>query len=442
MRRLDKVLGNAACSMLATAHQLRKPFVRTQREVRNIAVMKFFGMGSIIVASRSLAALRDHYPNAKIHFVTFKSNAGILDILNLTDENHYVDPSTPQSFLMTTLKVARDLRRARCDLVLDLEFFAKFPLVLGSMAGIPSKAGFYLTADGCRKELLDITGFYNSFFHTSEIFLSLVYLVATNDHYYLNFNEFAAKYKYPRIEPSELERAALRTKLAKHGVRPTDALFVINANTSPDLAPEARKWPAERYAQLADELVATTPNSRALFIGAPNEREYVKSVANHCKSGRAHSIAGEISLQELLVLFAESKLVVSNDSGPMHLACLVDAPIIGLFFADSPTLFAPLGSQVRSIAPDLYSIPLFTVYTGKDVAVGRPSLEIGNAAACTVPLETVMKHARELLATRPVLSELHARAPRRSSARLWPMAFAYDRSCSPITPARWSRRPS
>jgi hypothetical protein len=71
-------------------------------------------------------------------------------------------------------------------------------------------------------------------------------------------------------------------------------------------------------------------------------------------------------------------------------------------------LFAPLGTNVRAVAPDLYSIPLFTVYNGKDVAVGRPSIEIGNAAACTVPLETVMGHARELLAARPALSEVQA----------------------------------
>ena len=407
MRRLDKVLGNAACSVLATAHQLKKPFVREDRPIKNIAVMKFFGMGSIIVASKSLAALRDRYPDAAIHFVTFKSNQGILDILQLTDKNYFVDPSTPQSFLTSTLRVARELRKVGCDLVLDLEFFAKFPLVLGSIAGIRKKAGFYLTAESWRRELLDIAGFYNSYFHTSDVFLSLVYLVSTGDHYYLNFNEFAAKYSYPRIEVSEVERAALRAKLAKqYGIKPTDPLFVINPNTSVDLVPEARKWPAERYGQLADQLVATTPNSRALFIGAPNERTYVESVADHCKTPRRHVVAGDISLRELLVLFAEAKLVVSNDSGPMHLACLVDAPIVGLFFADSPVLFAPLGSRVRSVAPELYSIPLFTVYNGKDVAVGRPSLEVGNAAARTVSLERVMQDARELLAMRPAIAEI------------------------------------
>jgi len=413
MRRLDGILGNAACNVLATAHQLQRPFVSPRTSIKNIAVMKFFGMGSIVVASKSLAALRDHYPGAKIHFVTFKSNAGVLDILGTTDENHYVDPSTPQAFVASTLKVARALRKAHCDLVLDLEFFAKFPLVLGSLAGIPKKAGFYLTGEPWRRELLDVTGFYNGYFHTSDIFLSLVYQLVTGDHYYLDFKAFAAKYHYPHVDVSEVERAALRSKLAGLGIKSSDPLIVINPNTSVDLAPEARKWPAERYAQLADELVAMVPNARACFIGAPNEREYVKSVADHCKTARAHVLAGEISLRELITLFAEAKLVVSNDSGPMHLACLVDAPVVGLFFADSPTLYAPQGSRVRSIAPDLYSIPLFTVYNGKDVAVGRPSMEIGNAAACSVPLDAVLGAARELLATptaagRGTLTEVRA----------------------------------
>src|SRR5207344_681827 len=104
MRRLDRVLGDAACSALATAHRIRKPFVAA-RPIKKIAVMKFFGMGSIIVATRSLSALRDRYPGAEIHFVTFKSNQAILDILGMTDRDHYVDPATPQTFVKTTLQV-------------------------------------------------------------------------------------------------------------------------------------------------------------------------------------------------------------------------------------------------------------------------------------------------------------------------------------------------
>ena len=408
MRRIDGLVGNLLCSGLAAAKELSRPFARSAGEVKNIVVMKFFGMGSIVVASPALAALREHFPGAKLHFVTFKSNQALLELLELTDENHYIDPSTPASFTRSTLRTIRALRAARCDLAVDLEFFAKCPLTLASLAGIPRKAGFYLQSEAWRRTLLDVTGIYNHYFHTKDIFLSLPYLIATDDHYFLRFAEFSQRYRYPRITPSEVERAALRKKLAPR-LGPGDPIFVINPNTSPDLAPEARKWPEERYAQLAERLLREHPGARIAFIGAKSERAYVERVAGLVHSPRAFSTAGELSLRELLVLFAEAALVVSNDSGPMHLACLVDAPVVGLFFADSPTLFAPIGSRVRSVVPPLYSIPLFTVYNGKDITVGRPAGEITNAAACTVTVDDVMTAVDEVLdlpasttVTRPV----------------------------------------
>jgi len=397
MRRIDGLVGNLVCSGLAAAKELSRPFARPPGEVHNIVVMKFFGMGSIVVASPALAALRDQFPGAQIHFVTFKSNRDLLEILQLTDHEHYIDPSTPATFARSTLGVIRALRAARCELAVDLEFFAKFPLTLASLAGIPRKAGFYLQSEAWRRTLLDVSGIYNHYFHTKDIFLSLPYLIATDDKYFVRFGEWSARYHYPRITPSELERAALRKKLAPR-LAPGETLFVINPNTSPDLAPEARKWPEARYAELADRLLREHPRAKVVFTGAKSERPYVERIVSACTSRRAFSAAGELTLRELLVLFAEASLVVSNDSGPMHLACLVDAPIVGLFFADSPVLFAPIGTRVRSVVPPLYSIPLFTVYNGKDISVGRPSSEVTNAVACTVSLDTVMLEIDAVLA--------------------------------------------
>jgi ADP-heptose:LPS heptosyltransferase len=90
-------------------------------------------------------------------------------------------------------------------------------------------------------------------------------------------------------------------------------------------------------------------------------------------------------------------LFVSNDSGPMHLACLVDTPTVGLFFADTPTLFAPIGTRTASVVPPLYSIPIFTVYNGKDVVAGTAIDVIENAPARTVPVERVMEEVRAML---------------------------------------------
>jgi ADP-heptose:LPS heptosyltransferase len=407
MRRIDLLAGTLACYGIAGYRRVTRPFTKPRTEVKKIVVMKFFGLGSIVVASPSLAALRDIYPGAEIHFVTFKGNRELLEILQLTDKNYYVDPSSPREFIKTTLATIKALRDEDCDLAIDLEFFAKFPLILSNLSGIPKNAGFYLQVQHWRRSLLDVWGLYNHYYHTKDIFLSLTYLLATGDHYFLQFEEFIAKYRYPRFEPSQFERASLRRKLgARLGAG--DPLFVINPNTSPDLAPEARKWPEERYVQLATQLLREHPTARIAYIGHKSERAYVERIADAVGNKRAFSLAGELTLRELLVLFAEASLVVSNDSGPMHLACLVDAPTVGLFFAESPTLFAPIGSRVRSVQPSLYSIPLFTVYNGKDESVGKPSAQVSNAAACSVSLDDVLDHVRAVLAmdvARPAVAE-------------------------------------
>ena len=102
----------------------------------------------------------------------------------------------------------------------------------------------------------------------------------------------------------------------------------------------------------------------------------------------------------MLALFAAADLVVSNDSGPMHLACLVDAPVLGLFFADTPTLFAPLSTGARVVAPPLYSMPIFTVYNGKDVIAGKSVETVENRIAQSVPVEQVHREVRAMLVER------------------------------------------
>jgi len=397
MRSLDRLLGNIACNVLATAKRAAAPFRSPPTEIRRIAVMKFFGLGSIAVATPALQAIRAHYPKAEISFVTFKGNRELLEVLKLTDREYYVDPSSARSFIQSTLRVIHELRTAGVDLAIDLEFFAKFPLVLASLAGIPLKAGFYLTAESWRRTMLDVAGSYNHYYHTKDIFLSLVYRLVEEDPYYIGFNAFSRRFSYPKVKPEAADVAVVNRLLEAKGVRLSTPLVVINANTSPDLAPEARKWPEDRYTELALGLCKLVPGARVVLTGAKNEAEYVNRIVLRAADPRVFSLAGQMNLRQLLALFDRAALVVSNDSGPMHLACLVDAPTIGLFFADSPTLFAPVGSQVASVAPDAYGLPLFTVYNGKDVLHGRAAGGIQNVLAQTVTVDEVLRLAGPML---------------------------------------------
>lgn len=404
MRSIDSKLGSLACSAMAVERRFGVLNRRPRGEVRKIAVMKMFGLGSIVVASPALAALRELYPNAEIHFVSFKSNREVLEILGLTDRNWFIDSSNPKAFVESTLRVAWELRREEIDLAVDLEFFAKFPLVLSGLAGIPQRAGFYFSGEGWRQELLDFHGTYNHYFHTRDIFLSLVYLLKTRDIYYTDFDAFRAQYNYPRHLPTMAELQSVNEKLRRAGFKSgRHKLIAINTNTSPDLAPEVRKWPEERYAELANSLLAENPDHFVVFIGAKSDRAEVSRIAARVQGNRVWNSAGELPLRELLALFSKAELFISNDSGPMHLACLVDVPVVGLFFADTPTLFAPIASRTATVAPGLYSLPLFHVYNGKDVVAARPMDVIENVPARQVPVARVLDAAREVMA-RPTSS--------------------------------------
>ncbi|MCL2779470.1 MAG: glycosyltransferase family 9 protein [Polyangiaceae bacterium] len=396
MRWIDSQIGNLACSVFAAAKRVGAPFQKDTTSYKKIVVTKFFGMGSIIVATPALQALREAYPDAEIHFVSFKSNKEILEIVGLTDKNWFVDNSTPATFAASTLALARDLRAEKFDLMIDFEFFAKFPLVLASLAGIPKKAGFYLTNEPWRQTLLDVPGSYNHYFHTKDIFVSLIYLLKTGDLFYLDFEAFRSRYSYPRVKVEAAARKHVEKVLTSRGIGGS-RIIVINANTSTDLAPEVRKWPVERYVELSRRLLNENPDASIVFIGAKSERPYVDSIVNAIADRRAISVAGELSLRQLLALFERTELFVTNDSGPMHLACLVDTPIVGLFFADTPTVYGPVATRTATVSPSLYSIPLFTVYNGKDVVAGRPVDTLDNTAARSVTVERVLDECRSML---------------------------------------------
>src|SRR5262249_51816270 len=158
----------------------------------------------------------------------------------------------------------------------------------------------------------------------------------------------------------------------------------MNPNVAAELAPNIRRWPETRYSELASAISREYKDAFVAFVGAKSERDYTTRIATACQSERVVSTAGELSLRELLALLSQAHLFVTNDSGPMHLACLVGTPIVGLFFAETPTLFAPIGEHVATVVPQLYSMPMFSVYTGKN------AVNLENMPARAVSVEEAM----------------------------------------------------
>ena len=111
-------------------------------------------------------------------------------------------------------------------------------------------------------------------------------------------------------------------------------------------------WPAERYAALGDAL-AGQHGCRIVLIGARREQETLTQIATAMSAPAAVS-AGLLSFREAAALIAQSSLLVSGDTGPMHVAAAVGAPQVALFGATSPLWYGPRSPHAVSL---LHEVP-------------------------------------------------------------------------------------
>ena len=104
---------------------------------------------------------------------------------------------------------------------------------------------------------------------------------------------------------------------------------------------EVKRWPLERFAQLAEQ-IGQAACGIPVFTGA---REDVKDINEIQKRMQTFSInlAGQTSLKELAALLKMSRLLITNDSGPMHLAAAVGTRVIALFGPTDPRKIGPYG---------------------------------------------------------------------------------------------------
>ena len=108
---------------------------------------------------------------------------------------------------------------------------------------------------------------------------------------------------------------------------------------------DSKRWPAERFSQLARTFLADFAIDKILILGAPSERGLCEQVAQDARDARVVVLAGETNLLELAAVLGGSQLVVSNDSGGMHLSAALGIPVIAIFGETNPDLTGPTGSN-------------------------------------------------------------------------------------------------
>jgi lipopolysaccharide heptosyltransferase II len=292
--------------------------------VREIAVVKFWGVGNAALLLPVLQALKRRYPAARLTVVTLAENRPLYAAV--ADRVLTVRMRPLPRTLLDLLRVLARLRRLRIDLALDFEQFARASQVLLFLAR-PQQGIAFDTRGQRRAALADVEVAYDDARHCGEGFLALARAAGVREQTYRPGGL--------AVEPQAAARVARWGR--SRGLGKARPLVVLHPGSGDNFP--GRRWPTRRFGLLARQLVDRHGAVVAVTGGraeAHLAREVVEASAHD-----VDDLTGRLTLQELIALLARATLVVSNDTGPVHLASALGVPVIGLYGPNTPQLYGP-----------------------------------------------------------------------------------------------------
>jgi len=402
LQKADKLLGFAACALaqpFRIARGLGRRLIRGDVEPRNILAIKFWGIGSLQLLTPAVEALRQDHPDARLTLLTLAENGEFARGLRVFDEVRTVDIRSDSwiAIGIRMLQLVGGLRRAGFDRVYDFEFFTRFSSLISLATSAAALHGFRSPS------------VWRGGFHTRTVPFNRYWHVARNFRA-LAGGEDGSEVRPRDVAAFQLDEGTLRgleRQLAAAGLAAGEPFVVVNPNAG-RLSLE-RRWPAASFAVLIRRLIDEDGLSVAL-IGAPGEKAYTAEVLRLVEQvepvrtrpaptskqdPRAVNLAGAFGQAELCALLTGATVVISNDSGPMHLAAALGAPTVGLFGPETPLMYRPLGHRVRVLYEPPVCSPCINVHDNKVATCihGRPECLVN------ISVEAVLSATRSLLAS-------------------------------------------
>lgn len=150
------------------------------------------------------------------------------------------------------------------------------------------------------------------------------------------------------------DRRSVREMLSGAGISDSETIVGVNPGA---FYGGAKRWLTERYAAVADAIVEKH-RARIVIFGAPEERQIADEILQKMKHPST-ILAGQTTLGQLMALLLECDLLITNDSGPMHLAAALNVPQLALFGSTSAVATGPLSPVAEVIRVPVECSPCF-----------------------------------------------------------------------------------
>jgi len=314
-----------------------------------ILVMNFRAYGDLLMASPLLNALRSALPDAHLTFLAERCYRQGIDAHPCLDELLLWDPEEWAKILKTkidriwflrTQKMRQALRGRRYDIFISLDP-EKWSMTVRGVAA-PLSIGVFDTFR--QSDNAAATSRYASLFHVAYAYPKLPehrtdqYLLPLRA---LGLPEPADKAMYLGFTADDV--AAIDHFAEAWSLSSRESLVAV----APKTTWPSRCWPAEYYAGLCDAL-AHRHRCRVVLIGSQTERPDIEAVAARMKSAPILA-TGVLTFRQMAALIARSSLLISGDTGPMHVAAAVGTPYLALFGPTPVAGRVPLAGPGRAL---------------------------------------------------------------------------------------------
>jgi heptosyltransferase-2 len=158
----------------------------------------------------------------------------------------------------------------------------------------------------------------------------------------------------PKLNVSDVARQSVLAKLLSAKIDPVNIYVMCpGAEYGP-----TKRWPTSHFAQLAQNLIASNPDSQIVLLGSKGDQALAQDIHSQAKQDiHIHNWCGATSLDEAIALIGMSKAVISNDSGLMHIAAALKTPQVAIFGSSDPAHTPPLSDLAQVIWLNLSCSP-------------------------------------------------------------------------------------
>lgn len=287
-----------------------------KKKIKNILAIRTDRFGEFILTLPAIFALKENFSQSRLTIMAHPYSAQLIQGNKTIDEILEYDDGRDRGILPTA-QIINEIRKHKFDLAVIFNPKKKFHLIT-FLAGIPIRVGYDRKWGVLlNKKIKDLKSL--GIKHEIDYNFDLVKTIGVK-----------SDNRLPSIFIDKPDEARAARLLAEGGITNKSEFIIIHPWTSDSV----KQWPIHNFIELAEKIVQET-NLSVVIIGGKEEAIKNQKYFTNLNNGIIDLI-GKTSLKELAGLLKKTKLLISGDSGPVHLACCVDIPVIAIFRSDIP----------------------------------------------------------------------------------------------------------